>query len=115
MLEFAVELCEMQMKAGRAFIFEHPATATSWELGGLKRLFTTEGVHEGLFDMCRFGMESEDKIGVGLVRKTTRIVTNAEEIAGSLCARFEGGIGMCSFSAAVPRQRLSTHRPCAGR
>ena len=52
MLEFAVELCEMQQKAGRSFVFEHPRTATSWEIGGLKRLIGTEGVFTGLLDMC---------------------------------------------------------------
>ena len=31
MLRFAVELCLIQHRAGRSFMFEHPCTASSWE------------------------------------------------------------------------------------
>ena len=79
------------MRAGRAFIFEHPATASSWEIGGLQRLRNASGVHEALLDMCRFGMTSWDESGEGLVRKTTRILTNAEEVADLLGRRCDGG------------------------
>ena len=40
-----------------------------------------EGVYEAVFDMCRFGMVSKDKLGVGLCRKPTRLLTNMEPVA----------------------------------
>ena len=91
MLEFAVELWELQMRSGRAFLLEHPVSATSWEIGGLKRLYETNGVYEGVFDMCRYGMVNQDEQGSGLVRKTTRILSNDEEVAACLRARCEAG------------------------
>ena len=91
MVEYAVELCRIQMRAGRAFIFEHPRTASSWELEALRSLMAEAGVRESVFDMCCFGMMSEDSEGPGLVRKTTRILTNADEIVGTTMHRCRGG------------------------
>ena len=91
MVDFAVEVCRIQLRAGRAFIFEHPRTATSWELEPLKLLMGEKGVFESVFDMCCFGMMSKDEQGPGLVRKTTRILTNSEEIVGATLHRCQGG------------------------
>ena len=38
MVELALEMCEMQVRAGRKLIFEHPAFATSWALLCLRGL-----------------------------------------------------------------------------
>ena len=86
-----MELCKIQKSAGRVFVFQHPATASSREIDCLQRLFRSEGVYEGLFDMCCYGMTAEDDQGIGPVRKTTRVITNAEEVAAALRARCEGG------------------------
>ena len=91
MLRFAVELCRIQHAAGRVFVFEHPATATSWEDESLRGLLELPGVLLSVMDMCRYGMVSEDKEGVAPVRKTTKIATNVPEIADALSHRCEGG------------------------
>ena len=83
MVEFAVELCQIQRRAGRAFVFEHPRAATSWEsVKGLKELLNTPGVHESVLDICQFGMHSIDEHGEVLVRKTIRLLTNSEGCGG---------------------------------
>ena len=51
MVEFAVTVCETQMRAGRHFAFEHPLTATSWKLDCLVRLKDAPGVEEAVLDM----------------------------------------------------------------
>ena len=72
-------------------IFEHPATATSWEDESLVSLLKMPGVMLSLMDMCRYGMVSEDNDGVAPVRKTTKVATNSPEVADALSLRCEGG------------------------
>jgi site-specific DNA-cytosine methylase len=38
MINFGVEMCLLQLKANRHFVFEHPASATSWKLTSLAAL-----------------------------------------------------------------------------
>ena len=86
---FAVLMCLRQARAGRKFIFEHPVGATSWRTGLLNKLFTIGGGGQVSFDLCRFGMTSEDEQGKGKVRKRTRIVSNSmallEELSKHQC------------------------------
>ena len=91
MLEFSIELCHIQRRAGRGFLFEHPLSATSWEMESLERLVNMSEVHKSVFDMLRFGMTAEDVEGEGLVRKSTQILTNVEVISDVLSVRCEGG------------------------
>jgi len=91
MVEFAVEMCILQHRAGRKFIFEHPAGAKSWKLPCLEKLRDITGVEAVVLNMCRFGMELEDKMGRGLVYKPTRIVTNSRTIAEKVGLRCVGG------------------------
>ena len=43
-IRFVCELCQMQMDAGRYFLQEHPATATSWSEACIQNIMTQEGV-----------------------------------------------------------------------
>ena len=56
----------------------------------MKKLLSEEGVMSVVFDMCRFGTAAEDGEGLGLVRKSTRVITNVE-IRDVLDVRCEGG------------------------
>ena len=94
MLEFAIEMCHIQRRAGKGFLFEHPLSATTWEMESLKKLANMPKVQKSVFDMCRFGMTAEDGEGEGQVRKSTQILTNVEAIADILSVRCEGGTGM---------------------
>ena len=91
MLEFGIELCQIQRRAGRGFLFEHPLTASSWEVGAVQQLQSEKGVLTSVFEMCQFGMCAEDAHGRGLVRKSTQILTNVDEVADYLSRRCPGG------------------------
>ena len=91
LLELAVEMCFLQARAGRMFLFEHPAFATSWRLPCLERLRDLQGAQEVVFHMCRFGMQLRDQEGEGPVYKPTRICTNSMAIAGKTNLRCQGG------------------------
>ena len=91
-IEFAMELAEVQRRAGQCFVFEHPPAATSWKLACLIEMMSKDGVEECVFDMCTFGMKATDADGEALVRKTTRVITNDPGIASILQgARCTGG------------------------
>ena len=91
MVEFAVELCLLQHRAGRRFVFEHPAGASSWKLECLDKLREVAGVESVVLNMCRFGMVMEDKLGKGMIYKPTRICTNSPTIAEKTGLRCVGG------------------------
>ena len=114
-LEFAIEMCRIQQRGGRGFLFEHPAAATSWEVEAVKNLLAEKGVMSSVFDMCRFGMSAQDQEGKGLVRKSTRIMTNIEELADVLSVRCTGGhrhvhlmSGRAAAAAMYPPQMCET-------
>ena len=87
MVDFAVEVAELQMRSGRLFAFEHPLTACSWALESLKRLRETSGVFDVVCDMCCFGLKSSDEVGEGFAKKPTRVLTNCEPIRDMLMRR----------------------------
>ena len=86
-LSFAVAMCEEQHRAGRLFMFEHPARATSWNLDVLNDLRHLPGVISVLSDMCAHGLKSTDKLGTALVKKTTRFITNSQSVATAVGVR----------------------------
>ena len=57
-LEFAVQIANIQRRAGRGFLFEHPKSATSWHTPSLARLAYQPDVFSVTVDMCRFGLKS---------------------------------------------------------
>ena len=94
MLRFCVELCKLLHSAGRAFAFEHPCSATSWDDESLRELTSMTGVVVSILDMCRCGMVATDELGKAPVRKTIKTATSVPEIADAFSARCEGGIDM---------------------
>ena len=49
---FCCELYELQAEAGRYFLHEHLAQATSWELAEVRELLETNGVQRVVGDQC---------------------------------------------------------------
>ena len=90
-INFSVELCLIQIRAGRGFAFEHPRLATSWKLPSLMQLAAQATVREVRLDMCQFGMKSRDEEGEGLVRKSTSLLTNVPQIAEAMSRTCSGG------------------------
>ena len=56
LLEFAAQVYREQLAAGRHFLREHPASASSWLEPCMQRLRGAPGVHEVVGDQCRFGL-----------------------------------------------------------
>ena len=44
-VEMAVNMCLAQHEAGRKFVFEHPASASSWNFLSLRRLVEISGIY----------------------------------------------------------------------
>ena len=57
-LAFSIELCREQQKAGRFFVFEHPAGAASWATKVVRALEQDPSVERVVFDFCSLGMRS---------------------------------------------------------
>ena len=76
-LKFACRIYAMQHREGRLFIHEHPDTGQSWNEPDVQQLLKMEGVVRRRLDMCRYGLQSQDKNGVALVKKTTSTLTNS--------------------------------------
>ena len=49
-VEMAVNMCLAQHEAGRKFVFDHPASASSWNLPSLRRLADISGTIDELID-----------------------------------------------------------------
>ena len=60
LLEVAVKACSTQLKSGRTFIFEHPQSASSWEVPCLQQLREHPEVQVIDLDQCMFGLVSND-------------------------------------------------------
>ena len=83
-IKFAVELCISQHMAGRLFMFEHPAGASSWASEALQVLGGLEGVMQANFDFCTMGMRVGDRPRAEVknypVKKRTKIMTNSHAL-----------------------------------
>ena len=89
-LAFCCELYEAQLKRGDYFLHEHPASASSWQCRCVKRVMAIPGVIATTADQCRYGLTAVDERGPGLVRKSTRFLTNAPCIAAELSRKCKG-------------------------
>ena len=86
-IRFCLQLYEIQRRAGRYYLHEHPRTATSWKLQSMGRFEKYADTMYIDSNMCRFGMVTNHKGEQGLVQKATTFMTNAPEIATRLDRR----------------------------
>jgi len=91
LLGFAVQVYEMQLAAGRHFLHEHPAHASSWTDPILQKLRRHPAVYEATADQCRYGLVSRGADGVlRPARKPTRFLSSAPEVLKELNLRCRG-------------------------
>ena len=57
-MQFMVKLYRMQVEAGRVFIHENPAHATSWALPAIRKMMAEVGVDVVEADQCMCGLET---------------------------------------------------------
>ena len=73
LLIFAVAVYKLQVLAGRHFLHEHPAGATSWSHPAIVKLRARHGVAAVVAHQCEFGLEtSAEGGGRASARKPTR-------------------------------------------
>ena len=86
-IDFCIELMKMQMDAWRYFIYEHPSSASSWQLPRMERLFKRQGIWFVVSDQCQY-----DQTGGGNLplRTRTRYVANGLHLLHHLRKRCRG-------------------------
>ena len=87
---FCFEMYEVQRRAGRYFMHEHPSAASSWNRPEVLEMLLKEDVELVEVDMCHFGMVGSDELGEALVRKRTKVLTNSCEVARRIAQRCDG-------------------------
>ena len=58
-VEMAVNMCLAQDEAGRKFVFEHPASASSWNFASLRRFAEISGIYSFDSDLLKIYTNSE--------------------------------------------------------
>ena len=91
LLGFALSVYTWQVRRGRYFLHEHPASASSWKLEEVQAVRCLDGVTTMTCDACMFGMRAVDADGVERpVKKPTRWMSNAPRLLCSLGFRCDG-------------------------
>ena len=102
---FAVEIYDLQVRAGRHFLHEHPASATSWQERSMQDLCSRPGVSVIVGDQCRYGLQARGKDGVpGPAMKPTKFASSAVEVLrelGQRCKRNHEHVPLLSGRAAA--------------
>ena len=81
-VKFALHLCLQQYKQDRFFIFEHPASASSWSTKMMQQMLNLEGITTAKFDFCQLGMETMGRSGEAMAaKKRTTVMTNSPNVS----------------------------------
>ena len=111
LLGFALEIYQMQLSAGRHFLHEHPASASSWREAKVQRLRQDPRVAEVVGHQCRYGLRTRGPDGAWMpALKPTRFLSSSEAILEQLGLRRRGthrhqqllGSGRASAAAIYP-------------
>ena len=73
LLNFAVEIYELQLRSGRHFLPEHPKTAKSWKNRSVRKLLKDSKVYTVDADLCRFGLATRGVDGKRVAAKKTTV------------------------------------------
>ena len=104
-LRFVCELYTEQVQAGRYFLHEHPANATSWQEECMQKVLELEKVAVTVGDQCQYGQQDVDGTPI---KKPTKWMSNSEHLHYALGKRCTGHGGVCS------RRRGGRHRHVEG-
>ncbi|CAK9056115.1 unnamed protein product [Durusdinium trenchii] len=88
LMRFALELADMQLKAGRRCIIENPKPSAAWREPEMRKFLEEKNVHMAVFDQCRFGLKSVEGIPQ---RKSTLVASSSSKVIdmlnGMVCKR----------------------------
>ncbi len=92
LLTFAAAVYNLQVLAGRHFLHEHPAGATSWSDPAIAKLLATPGVNAVVAHQCAFGLQaSTPGSGRAPAKKATRFMSTAPAVLEALSRKCPGG------------------------
>ena len=84
---------------------EHPASATPWSEPSMVRVAALPGVEAATVDMCMYGMRVKEGDQEGLARKTTRLMSNSNEVVKrmhSMCVNLDPNTAAADRHVHVP-------------
>ena len=110
MIRFSIEICELQHRSGRHFIFEQPQSSRAWSLGEVIKLTYRDGVTKTTFHQCMYGLEARNHEGAAPAYKPTSVLTNHPALVEVLQERCDGshrhaqliGKSACTQAARYP-------------
>ncbi len=122
LLTFAAAVYKLQVLAGRHFLHEHPAGATSWSHPTIAKLLATSGVSAVVAHQCAFGLQTSTQDGgQAPAMKPTRFMSSAPAILEALSRKCPGRPLSCATARRHARQRRGgvpawpVQGHCAGR
>lgn len=93
-MEFVTKLYRLQINAGRLFLHEHPASASSWQLNCIMKIADKENVVISTADLCMYGLRTKSASAGGaeevFAKKPTKFMTNSARITEELSRRCRG-------------------------
>ena len=89
-VEFCSAIYRLQSAAGRYWVHEHPANATSWNLKTIVKLHALPGVEKVRADLCAFGLKTTVHGEERNAKKPTCFLTNSWCVARELERRCDG-------------------------
>ena len=91
MLDFAVEIYELQLRAGRHFLHEHPQSAASWQEPRVRALLRDPRVGTAVAHLCQYGMATKDACGGRApARKATTFMSSSAALLRRLSKKCDG-------------------------
>jgi hypothetical protein len=92
LLVFAAAVYKLQVLAGRHFLHEHPASATSWDHPAITQLRARPGVGAVVAHQCAFGLRTSTQDGdSALAKKPTRFMSSSPAVLEALSRKCQGG------------------------
>ncbi len=112
MIKFAMEVCDIQRREGRYFVFEQPQGSRAWDLEAVKKMVMRQGVDISTMHQCMYGLKARDTMGEASAYKPTRVLTNHEALAEALSRQCNGmhrhahlvGKTACTKAAVYPEE-----------
>ncbi len=112
LLTFAAAVYKLQVLAGRHFLHEHPAGATSWSHPAIAKLLATSGVGAVVAHQCAFGLETSIAGGGrALVMKPTRFMSSAPALLEALSRKCHGGHAHATLLGGTRASDAATYPP----
>ena len=91
LLEFAMEICGMQLDGGRFVLHEHPKAAKSWSADPIRSTLEMPDVYAATCNQRRYGATTFSDSGELMPpRKPTRFMSSSRAILGQLSLRCRG-------------------------